>query len=425
MLGTFGYVGSKGTHLTLQREINQLIPTPAANNPYGLHDPLMCSPVAAYYDQNPAPGDYGDHFVLSNGATIDPTSPAWNNLKTACYSVSGEGANPNAYRTFAPGLGNIYSLENTANSSYNAFQFTLRRVAAPLTLGIAYTYSHSFDNSSDRSDSNFVNSFDTRGNRASSNYDQRHLLHINYIYDMKLRQFLQAFLSSINTDPDSEKNTPAPAPSSFLKSKLSGLLLDHWQLSGLTLFETGTPFSIVNGGSSNGVSVLDNAGVFNGVGAGSYPDICPGYSSKIPAVSSNAAGSGPLLRNPGQFCAPRGLTFGNAGRNVERNPSRLNFDMAMEKHFNLRDKANLEFRAEAFNVFNHTQFRIFDPILGNQANNTASCYADTYQPNADIGSYTPGPFTAAASDCLSNSKFLHPVDAHRPRTIQFGLKLDF
>jgi hypothetical protein len=428
MLADFGYVGSKGTHLTLQREINQLIPTPAANNPYGLHDPLMCSPVAEYYAQNPVPGDYGNHFVLTNGATIDTTSPAWNNLRTACYSVSGGGANPNAYRTFAPGLDNIYSLENTANSSYNAFQFTLRRVAAPLTLGVAYTYSHSFDNSSDRSDANFVNSFDTRGNRASSNYDQRHLLHINYIYDMKLRQFLQHFLSHINTDPDPANNTPIPPPDSFLKSKLSGLLLDHWQLSGLTLFESGTPFSIVNGGSSNGVSVLDNAGVFNGVGAGSYPDICPTYSAQIPTVSSNAAGSGPLLRNPGQFCAPRGLTFGNAGRNVERNPNRLNFDMAMEKHFNLRSKANLEFRAEAFNVFNHTQFRIYDPVLGNQANNTASCYADAYHPSANIGSYTVGNFSAAGdanTDCTSNSKFLHPVNAHRPRTIQFGLKLDF
>jgi hypothetical protein len=94
----------------------------------------------------------------------------------------------------------------------------------------------------------------------------------------------------------------------------------------------------------------------------------------------------------------------------------------------LKDKANLEFRAEAFNVFNHTQFRIYNPVLGNQANNTASCYADTYQPNANIGSYTPGPFSAAGdanTDCLSNSKFLHPVNAHRPRTIQFGLKLDF
>jgi hypothetical protein len=131
------------------------------------------------------------------------------------------------------------------------------------------------------------------------------------------------------------------------------------------------------------------------------------------------------LSNPGKFCAPRGLTFGNAGRNVERNPSRLNFDMAMEKHFNLKERANLEFRAEAFNVFNHTQYRIYDPAQGNQANNTVSCYADPY---ANTGSSTGGGFSAAGdskTDCLSNSSFLHPVNAHRPRTIQFGLKLAF
>jgi hypothetical protein len=136
------------------------------------------------------------------------------------------------------------------------------------------------------------------------------------------------------------------------------------------------------------------------------------------------------LRNPGQFCAPRGLSFGNAGRNVERNPDRLNFDMAMEKHFNVMERANLEFRAEAFNVFNHTQFRIYNPTLGNQANNTVSCYADGYKYDTINGTYalTGGGFSAAGdsnTDCLSNSKFLHPVDAHRPRTIQFGLKLDF
>jgi hypothetical protein len=405
MLGSFGYVGSKGTHLTLQREINQLNPTSAANNPFDLHEPLEKSECNSSNDV---------YYGLLNGTKVYPSSPAFVNLQTACYNYnkSGAGANPNSYRTFAPGMGNIYSLENTANSSYNAFQFTLRRVAAPLTLGVAYTYSHSFDNASDRSDSNFVDSFNVRGNRASSNYDQRHLLHINYIHDLKMRQFLQHFLSNIYRDPNSEDRTPIAPPDALLKSKLSGLLLDHWQLSGITLFETGTPFSIVNGGSSNGISVLDNAGVFNGVGAGSYPDICSSYSSTIPTVASNSSGSGPLLLNPGKFCAPRGLTFGNARRNVERNPSRLNFDMAMEKHFSLMERANLEFRAEAFNVFNHTQFRIYDPTLGNQANNTVSCYGATS-------------YSAGDSGCLSDSSFLHPVNAHRPRTIQFGLKLDF
>ena len=433
ILSTFGYVGSKGTHLTLQREINQLIPTPATSNPYGLHDPLMCNPPQGRYGQEPQPVNGPGEFILTNGNIVYPSSPAWNNLQTACYTsggtyiAGGAGTNPNAYRTYAPGLGNIFSLENTANSSYNAFQFTLRRVAEPLTLGVAYTYSHSFDDSSDRSDSNFVNSFDVRGNRASSNYDQRHLLHINYIYDLPLRRFLQRFLSNINTDPDSDKHSPAPLPGSFLKSKLAGAVLDHWQLSGITLFETGTPFSIINDGDlANGVSALDNAGVFNGVGAGSYPDICSTYSSHIPAVGANSTSVGPLLRNPGEFCAPRGLTFGNAGRNVLRNPSRWNFDTALERHFSIMERANLEFRAEAFNVFNHTQFRLYDPTLGNQANNTASCYADSYLSNG--GSTANGGFSAAGdanTNCLSDSSFLHPVDAHRPRTIQFGLKLDF
>jgi hypothetical protein len=433
MLGTFGYVGSKGTHLTLQREINQLIPTSAANNPFGSQEPMLHAICKAPDSTTGSPQGYDGYlYVLPSGVDVYKSSPAFVSLQTACYSESGNGTNPNAYRTFAPGMGNIYSLENTANSSYNAFQFTLRRVAAPLTLGVAYTYSHSFDNSSDRSDSNFVNSYDVRGNRASSNFDQRHLLHVNYIYDMKLRQFLQHFLSNIYRDPDSENRAPIALPDAFLKSKLSGLLLDHWQLSGITLFETGIPFSVINvGDTSNGVSVTDNAGVFNGISAGAYPDICPTYSSSIPTVSKNSSGSGPLLRNPAKFCAPRALTFGNAGRNSERNPDRLNFDMAMEKHFKVSERANLEFRVEAFNVFNHTQFRIYNPTLGNQANNEVTCYANQYISNGNggyTGSTTGGGFTAAGdskTDCLSNSSFLHPKDAHRPRTIQFGLKLDF
>jgi hypothetical protein len=124
-----------------------------------------------------------------------------------------------------------------------------------------------------------------------------------------------------------------------------------------------------------------------------------------------------LLLNPGAFAAPTGLTFGDAGRNILNNPNRTNFDMALLKHFNLSENSLLEFRAEAFNVFNHTQFRIFDSTLGNQANNTVSCY----------GGPSTG-YSAAGGDgvdCLTGSAFLHPVDAHRPRTIQLGLKLSF
>jgi hypothetical protein len=91
--------------------------------------------------------------------------------------------------------------------------------------------------------------------------------------------------------------------------------------------------------------------------------------------------------------------------------------MALLKSFPLVRETHLEFRAEAFNVFNNTQFRIYDPTLGNQAQNEVSCYGG----NTSYYSAAGGDGT----DCLTGSSFLHPVDAHRPRTVQFALKLAF
>jgi hypothetical protein len=171
---------------------------------------------------------------------------------------------------------------------------------------------------------------------------------------------------------------------------------------------------VINGGSyANGISVLDNAGVASGTGAGSYPDRIP-----VPAISGESAPTftfGPLLANPNQFAAPQGLTFGDAGRNSMNNPSRLNFDVALLKHIQM-ESATIELRAEAFNFFNHTQFQIYDPTRGNTANNVISCYAG---PENSAG------FVGSGSDCLAGDAFLHPIDAHRPRTIQFGAKIVF
>jgi hypothetical protein len=169
---------------------------------------------------------------------------------------------------------------------------------------------------------------------------------------------------------------------------------------------------VINGGSSTGISVLDNAGVANGTGAGSYPDVIGNPHQAAPFGGNNYQSIGPILANPAAFSAPVGLTFGNAGRNFMNNPSRLNFDVALLKHFKITEGSNLEFRAEAFNVFNHTQFRIYDPDKGNTGSNTITCYG--------------GPDNSAGDpSCLAGNSFLHPVDAHRPRTMQFGLKYNF
>ncbi|HVJ07194.1 MAG TPA: carboxypeptidase-like regulatory domain-containing protein [Acidisarcina sp.] len=418
MLASFAYVGSKGTHLTTERELNQLIPIPAGTTPFKKHQPLTKADCGS---GSSAAGFDGYYYHLENRATIGPSDPGFINMEAACYGQgTGGQIDPNALREFAPGMGQIYSLENIANSHYHAFQATLRKVTDSLTLGVAYTYSHSIDDASDRSDATFVNSFDLRSNRSSSNFDQRHLLHISYIANLKLWQWAQSFWNGINTDPSGDASLNPPH-ADFGTSKIVRGVLDGWQLSGLTLFESGIPFTVVNGGSANGISFLDNAGVDNGVGSGSYPDLVGSAHSHVPAGGNNGNSFGPLLLNPGAFAAPQGLTFGNAGRNVLNNPHRWNFDAALQRRIPLPfERTSLDFRAEAFNVFNHTQFRIYDPTLGNQPQNTASCYGPTSYSAGDPGGEVKGD-----PGCLNGSSFLHPVDAHRPRTIQFGVKLAF
>jgi hypothetical protein len=281
---------------------------------------------------------------------------------------------------------------------------------------VAYTYSHSIDDSSDRSSANFTNSLDIRSNRGSSDFDQRHMLNVNYIYSLPLIRWLDGLADLMGGDEADAGSSTAKGPGSG--HTVRNLLLDNWQLSGITTYQTGSPFSVINGGSGNGTGTSDNAGVGDGLGVGSYADVISNPHGIKPYVSSAANGStiGPLLGNPGAFVAPRGLTFGDSGRNSMRNPSRTNFNMSLLKHFKaFHEKSDIEFRAEAFNVFNHTQFRIYDPSHpGNTGNNVINCYGDiTTQ------------YSAGASSCLAGNSFLHPVDAHDPRILQFGLKLGF
>jgi len=388
---TVAYVGSKGTHLTDQRQLNQLPPVPSSENPFSPNEPII--PYTAPINQSPqgdCGGFDGNNFYLTNGAVISQGSPAFINMEAACYGSSASFPNPNSLRKYA-GIGEILALENSANSIYNSFQTTARRVEGPLTVGLAYTYSESMDDSSDRSDNTFVNSYDLRANYARSSFDEKHLLAISYIYD------ISSLLS--------------PPPTGWIKQIFGG-----WSLSGITVYQSGTPFSVINGGSPE-TSVLDNAGVANGVGVGSYPDLVGNPYGDKPSAPNVAGSFGPLLLNPGAFAAPQGLTFGDAGRNVLTNPARWNFDMALLKHVEIKENRNLEFRFEAFNAFNTKQFQIYNSNLGNQANNTINCYGGPASGYSAAG--------GDGVDCLTGSAFLHPISAHRPRTIQFGLKFAF
>jgi hypothetical protein len=446
MIGTVAYVGSKGTHLNAELQINQLTPPPTGpdNGILPVGDPyLPGQPILTKFGQctfNAGP-NYPASLAGSSFGSI-PTviatygQPAFTNMLAACFGIELGTPDPGIVRPYF-GFRRILSLQNVADSQYHAFQLTLRRTRGPLTMGMSYTYSHSLDDSSDRSDATFVNSADIQSNWASSNFDQRHLFNFNYVWDLpKFASTFHRWLSYNDPDPDpAGGSTPAPGPrqdSGFLHA-----LLDGWQLSGIATFQSGTPFSVINGGSNNlGISVLDNAGIANGAGAGSYPDVLGSPRSALPTgiTRLNSQSIGPLLYNPAAFEAPQGLTFGDSGRNFLNNPHRINFDMSGFKNFKITEGSTLELRGEAFNVFNHTQFRIFNPNLGNGAQNTISCYGGGLDgaPFTAAGGYTPAALTTGEVNgppgyvnCTTGGSFLRPVDAHRPRTIQLGLKYSF
>ena len=348
IVATVSYVGSKGTHLTQQRNINQLVPVLGSNNPFASGQPIT----------------QADCNALGTGQLANGTpygAAAETNLGVAC------GNDPNPSRPNI-GFGDITRLEDMANSNYNAMQATVRRTVGDFTLSVAYTYAHSIDNSSDRFDGAFVNSYNLSANRGNSDFDVRHNLAISYVYGIPI----------------------------FKGSGLSHTLLGGWQISGITVAQTGTHFSV-----TNGTDFGDAAGVANGVGTGSRPDLAgdphASVQSNIPTVR------GPLLYNPGAYAIPTGLTFGNVGRNTLTNPGRINFDFGLFKRFSFGEKYAFDFRWENFNLFNHTQY--------NGVNNGMDC--------APIGG------TAGDAGCIASSSFLHVSGAHLPRRMQFGLRFQF
>ena len=414
MLGAIAYVGSKGTHLTAELNSNQLVPVNSSQNPFSQGQPLgtpFCEQVALA-----STGGNGTW----NGNTFTTQAPWFVNALAACYGSPLDGNVqttlpnylPGQLRTpgnvIAPFVGQIYSLQNIANSVYHAMQASLRRTAGPLTLGVSYTFSHSIDDSSDRTEATFINAYNLPSNRASSDFDQRHLLNISYVYQLPLAKFVRLFNFADEDATNQVSNHNGGNGGLWGERVLSG-----WELSGITVFQSGTPFSVLNGGQADGLSPADNAGVVTVTGPASYPDLAAKPGQAPSARSGLGVAFGPLIGNPNQFVAPTGLTFGNAGRNSLSNPKRTNFDMALAKYFPLSEGRSFQFRIETFNLFNHTQFRIYDPSNpGNTGNNVITCYAGASNSAGDPG-------------CLASSSFLHPVDAHRPRTLQLGFKFQF
>jgi len=386
-VATLSYVGSAGVHLTRSYEYNQMFPVAPGLNPYHSGQ-IITADDCASITVNQTTGQATASANVDNPGDTATITGSWaNNLAVAC----GNSATP--YRPYL-GIGSIQRKDQTGSSNYHALEASLRHNIGGLELNAAYTYSHSIDDSSDYNDTSFVNSYNLNAYRASSNFDQRHNITFAYVYDLP---FLQKGRS------------------------LSHKVLGGWEWSGITLIQSGSPFSVYNGGFT---ATGDNAGVGNGFATGgSYPDLVGDPSKGISAspLAGTIPGFSSLYYNPDVFVQPTGLTFGDAGRNILRNPWRTNFDMALLKHFNVTESKYFEFRAEAFNVFNHIEYTWLGGDAGSAADNsghgtdsnTIACYGSS------------APFSAGDATNCAGSTYLRSGSSHLPRILQLGLKFIF
>jgi len=308
-IATVSYVGSKGTRLTRQSDLNQLLPVPASDNPYLVNHETI------------GPNDCTNQ---KTGMGVPITGQALTNV-----CVSNGVDSPVPLRPYL-GYGTITHLELHSSSVYHALQASLRRSVGQLTLSTAYTWSHSIDDSSDRGDGSLVNAYDFAANRASSTFDQRHIFNFSYVWDLPL----------------------------FRGAGLRHALLGGWETTGILAVSTGTPFSVLNS--------TDTAGVAAGVGTGSRADIIGNPNTGFSRVANT--GVGPLWYNPAAYAVPTGLTFGDSGRDSLRNPRHTNVDMALYKTFPIRESLRIELRGEAFNILNHTEWNGFASTTVNGSN---------------------------------------------------------
>jgi hypothetical protein len=252
-----------------------------------------------------------------------------------------------------PQFGYVYFFPTGVTSNYQALQVKAQRsIRSGLNALLSYSWSHSIDFGSTSSALPL-----TRGNS-----------------DFDVRSNLQAGLSW---------NIPTPRGAGFFHKTLMGLGLD-----GRWMTRTGFPITIA------GNSLVSPATGYYSTNV----NLVPGQ----PIYLENAQFPGGRSVNRAAFSLPTGNDLGNAPRNFVRGFGATQLNVAVRKDFHLFESTSLEFRAEAFNVLNHSVFGLID---------------------ARLADATFGQATKTLSQSLGTVNALYQQGG--PRSMQFALKLKF
>jgi Carboxypeptidase regulatory-like domain/TonB dependent receptor len=281
--------------------------------------------------QESNPGNPALCLQLSNPANLAPgQTPCGPFLESNVYVTSpalGSQTINGTRGPQGPAFGSNTNMSSIGNSAYNSLQVTLKHTSGPLQMLAAYTYAKSLDDSSDIGEA--VNPFNAGLSRAISSFDVRHNFVVSYTYRLP---FAYAF----------------HANNGWTKG---------WALSGITRLSSGLPVTLVNFGDNSLIGAEPNG--INNFGI-DEPDVAPGPLN----LNSHPQNGRPFL-NASLFSENALGTIGNAPRRYFYGPGLVNFNMGLQKLVALSESKSMQFRVEAFNVFNHAQFFGPEAVDGN------------------------------------------------------------
>ncbi|MFZ0954549.1 MAG: carboxypeptidase regulatory-like domain-containing protein [Candidatus Sulfotelmatobacter sp.] len=297
-VASVSYVGSVGRHLLTFEDSN---PGSAS----------LCLAINALLPVGATPcGQYGEDnaYVLAPGATINSPNAVTVGGVTTVYGTR---------QTFGINFGSNPYMITAVSSSFNSLQASLKHNEKYANFLVAYTYEKSIDNGSTSFDA--TNPFNPRASRALSVFDVPQDLTVSYTVQL---------------------------PFDKLTGGAAKRLTAGWALSGISTFAKGEPVQISENDDNSLSGTFDDT-----IDEPSYSGTGPLYVNRNPR---NQAGL-PYF-NPNYFTAEPVGQVGNAMRRFFSGPGIYNFDMALLKDTQITEGLQAQFRAEAFNVFNHAQF---------------------------------------------------------------------
>ncbi len=276
-----------------------------------------------------------------------------------------------------PRFGTVNQIQSIAVSNYNGLTTSLRhQFNRGFAFQVNYTWSHALDEVSNGgllpfndttavSPLNPFNPFNIRANYGNADYDVRHYFSANYVWD-------NAFRHLFHWGPNS--------------------VLGGWTLSGTLFSRTGLPFTVIDGGTA---AVLNGENFGGTVPAQITGTATSGSCGRTNATPNPTTGTVMPCLNGAGFTSPTSLNF-NQARNQFRGPNYFDTDFTVQKAIKLRERLNLAFAVQFFNLFNHPNFDLpvrdianFDPT-STVPGNFGTIVRTVNTPTSILGSFLGG-----------------------------------